>query len=207
MAKRAFDVLFSFIFLFVFSPLLLIVALFVKLSSPGPVFYKGLRVGRNYRLFECYKFRTMFKDADQRLHAIVSENSEKKREWEEFMKLKDDPRITPLGRFLRKSSLDELPQFLNVLKGDLSIVGPRPLAISGSDVKGEIYRFLGPKSDFILSIKPGITGLWQTSGRNHVPLSKRRQMEICYVRKRSFALDLLLVLKTIPAVFSSKGAF
>jgi exopolysaccharide production protein ExoY len=142
----------------------------------------------------------MHKDADLMLKKILQDKS-KLREWESSFKLKKDSRITKLGHFLRKTSLDELPQFWNVLKGDLSVVGPRPVS------KKEALLFLQEKGEIIFTVRPGITGLWQTSGRNNIPYSQRMELEELYVKTRSFKLDLILIAKTIPLMISPKGAF
>lgn len=144
----------------------------------------------------------MYKDADARLHSLLEKNPALKREWEKTHKLKQDPRVTSVGAWLRKTSLDELPQFWNVLKGDLSVVGPRPV------VKAEITRFYGVKAPIILSVRPGLTGIWQVSGRSDTSYETRILLDEHYVNARSFTLDLEIVfLKTLPAVFSSKGAY
>jgi exopolysaccharide production protein ExoY len=200
MRKRFFDIIFSVVAIGVALPFLLFIALAIKATSPGPIFYGATRVGRGGRTFICWKFRTMFQDADARLKMILKD-PELKKEWETFWKLKNDPRITPLGNFLRKTSLDELPQFWNVLKGDLSVVGPRP--VTGE----EIEKFYGDKAKKILSMRPGITGLWQTSGRNLITFDERILLEENYIDKQSFLFDLKLIAKTIPSMISSKGAF
>jgi undecaprenyl-phosphate galactose phosphotransferase len=143
----------------------------------------------------------MFQDADIRLKELLENSPELKKEWETFWKLQNDPRITEFGGFLRRTSLDELPQFWNVLKGDLSVVGPRPVTAD------EIERFYGEKADKILSMRPGITGLWQTSGRNLITFEERVNLEESYIESQSFFYDLKLILKTIPSMFFSKGAF
>ena len=143
----------------------------------------------------------MHKDAEKKLKDLLASDPERKAEWETYWKLKDDPRVTWVGKLLRKSSLDEFPQFWNVLKGDLSVVGPRPVT------SAEIERYYGDKASKILSIRPGITGIWQTSGRNLISFEERVQLEENYVDKHSFLLDLVLIGKTIPSLFYSKGAF
>jgi undecaprenyl-phosphate galactose phosphotransferase len=199
--KRAFDIIFSLSVLILCSPLFLILAFMVRISSKGNVFYYQERIGRNGDHFHCYKFRTMFADADRRLNEILKNDPVKRREWEQKRKLKNDPRITPIGNFLRKTSLDELPQFWNVLKGDLSVVGPRPV------VQDEIITHYGQKADKILSIRPGITGLWQVSGRSDVSYQARIALDEQYVKNRSFFLDLKLVALTIPSMITRKGAY
>ncbi len=199
--KRAFDILFSFCILALGAPIFLILALAVKLTSKGKPFYSHPRVGRGGVPFRCYKFRTMYPDADTRLKDILNQNQKLRDEWEHSQKLKNDPRVTPLGNFLRKTSLDELPQFWNVLRGDLSIVGPRPV------VESELTKHFGVKAGKILSIRPGITGLWQVSGRNDTSYSKRVSMDEKYVDNHSITLDLKLIAKTLPSMIKSKGAY
>lgn len=200
-AKRVFDIFFSMGVICVFSPLFLILAGLIKLSSKGPVFYGAPRVGRGGKVFTCWKLRTMYLDADTRLKHLLDENPEMQQEWDTYFKLKNDPRITPIGKWLRKTSLDEFPQFWNVLKGDLSVVGPRPLT------SYEVTHYLRDKAEKILSIRPGLTGMWQTSGRNLLSYSERVYLEELYVEKQCFALDMILILKTIPQMLFPNGAF
>lgn len=199
--KRLFDIVFATFALLIGSPLFLLLALAVKCSSKGPVFYSHERIGRGGAPFSCFKFRSMYANADERLKTLLYENPELKREWDESHKLKNDPRITPLGAFLRKSSLDELPQFWNVLKGDLSVVGPRPV------VKQEIAKHFGEKAPIILSVRPGLTGIWQVSGRNDMGYTMRIELDELYVDTQSLGLDLKLIAKTIPVILSSRGAY
>lgn len=199
--KRLFDILFSLCFLTVFSPLIALIALLVRCS--GPVFYRSRRVGMGGRVIWILKFRTMCVDAEERLQELLQSNGE---EWRRFQKLKNDPRITPMGRFLRRTSLDELPQFWNVLRGDLSVVGPRPPTIVGDNPMEEIAQLYGHETREILSVRPGITGLWQISGRSQIPFALRKRLERRYVVTRSFWTDLIVIAKTVPAVLFSKGA-
>lgn len=199
--KRIFDILFSLCALLLLSPLLLIIALVVKLTSRGPLFYGHERIGRGGRKFSCYKFRTMHPDADQRLNDLLANDPELRAEWEASHKLKNDPRVTPLGNFLRRTSLDELPQFWNVIRGDLSVVGPRPV------VEKEVVRFLGDRSSKILSVRPGLTCLWQVSGRSNTSYDTRVSMDMHYVRNHSMGMDLRLIAQTIPAMITSRGAY
>lgn len=199
--KRIFDISFSlFVLLFTF-PILLLIAFSIKLTSKGSILYHQERIGRGGKAFKCLKFRTMYSDADKRLKIILEKNPKMKKEWEENFKLKNDPRITFFGRFLRKTSLDELPQFWNVLMGDLSVVGPRPVVID------EIITFYGTRSNKILSIRPGITGMWQVSGRNDTSYHHRILLDEKYVEEHSFILDLKIILKTIPSMIFAKGAY
>lgn len=199
--KRLFDIVFSALFLLAFSPLYLIVGAAVKCSSEGPILYKSRRVGKGGKIFNCFKFRTMYQDAEVRLEEILTSNPKLAEEWAQFDKLRSDPRVTPLGRLLRKTSLDELPQFLNVLKGDLSVVGPRPYDLEAS------ARLIAEEALSIFSVRPGITGIWQVSGRNALSFTDRRQLDVLYAKQHSFWQDMLLVCKTIPVVLRSKGAF
>jgi exopolysaccharide production protein ExoY len=199
--KRLFDLGFSLFVLFLTLPLLLLISLLIVATSKGPIFYVQKRATRGGKLFGCLKFRTMYVRADLMLQKMLKDDPAKKKEWDTYFKLKNDPRVTPVGKFLRKTSLDELPQFINVLKGDLSVVGPRPVVVE------EIVKYFGKKAPKILSVRPGITGVWQVSGRNNISMEERVLIEESYVESRSFWKDILLILKTIPAVFFSKGAY
>lgn len=207
--KRAFDIVFSGAVLVLFSPIFLSIGAAVLITSPGPVIYGSKRLGQAGKAIECYKFRTMYKDADVQLQKLLASNREMQREWEIYQKLKTDPRITPIGRFLRKTSLDELPQFWNVLKGDLSVVGPRPPTLVGppENFLKEIKLVYGDAAWKILTVKPGITGVWQISGRSQISMEERKKMEINYAETRTFWKDLVVICKTIPAVLFSRGAF
>ena len=195
--KRLFDVVFSLSVLILFSPVYLILVLLIFLSSPGSVFYVQERVGINYKKFRCLKFRTMVNNADEMLHDLMAD-PQIRSEFEDNFKLKQDPRITKIGHLLRITSLDEFPQFWNVLKGDMSVVGPRPLVVE------ELPRY-GRYIDKVLTIKPGITGLWQVSGRNDIPYPKRIQMDVYYVSFNNFWMDLWIVIKTIKVVLFPKN--
>lgn len=201
--KRAFDIFFSFTILLLSLPLFLLISLAIWISSKGKgkVVYAHERVGRGGKTFRCFKFRTMYPDADARLKEILEKDPVLKSEWDLYHKLKNDPRVTPIGSFLRKTSLDEFPQFWNVLKGDLSIVGPRPV------VKAEIAKHFGPTAEKILSIRPGLTGIWQISGRSDTSYQKRIEMDMMYVDSHNFWLDLRLIIYTIPCMLFSKGAY
>ncbi|MBH8573386.1 sugar transferase [Nostocaceae cyanobacterium CENA369] len=197
-AKRLFDIAFSLLVLILFFPIYLILALLIALSSEGPIFYVQERVGKNYEPFNCIKFRTMVSNADEVLMQMMETSPQLRQEFESSFKLKQDPRITKIGRFLRITSLDEFPQFWNVLKGDMSVVGPRPL------VAEELPKY-GEHIDQILTIRPGITGLWQVSGRNDIPYPRRVQIDLHYVKFRNFWLDLWIMLKTIDVVVIPKN--
>lgn len=202
--KRGFDILFSLAALIAIFPLLAAITLLVKLSSRGPIFYCSLRIGRKGRLFKFWKFRSMHQNADQRLGLMLEGDPKLKEEWEKYFKLKNDPRLTKIGSFLRKTSMDELPQFWNVLMGDLSVVGPRPYLPREAESIGKI---LGSEMDKMFSVRPGLTGLWQTAGRNNLTFKERVQLEVKYADQRSFWLDLKLIAKTIPLLLFQKGAF
>jgi lipopolysaccharide/colanic/teichoic acid biosynthesis glycosyltransferase len=197
-SKRAFDITFSLVVLALGLPVYLLLALCVYIASPGPVFFSHQRIGRNRRSFGCMKFRTMVLNADKKLQDLLAKSPEMRQEFEETFKLKNDPRVTWVGKFLRVTSLDELPQFINVLKGEMSVVGPRPL------VKDELPRY-GESIDYVLSVKPGVTGLWQVSGRNDVSYEKRVQLDVAYVRKQSLIMDVILVLKTVVVMVLPKN--
>lgn len=199
--KRIFDVVFSSIALVLGLPLFLCIAFGIVCSSRGNIFYSQIRVGRGGKLFRCYKFRTMYPDAESRLQHLLTNHPEFKQEWEKNQKLKQDPRVTPFGNLLRKTSLDELPQFWNVFLGDLSIVGPRPVLAE------EVYKYMGKKAVKILSVRPGITGLWQVLGRSNINYKFRVRLDEKYVLKRTFLLDLLLIIKTIPVMIFCRGAY
>jgi len=201
-AKRLFDIIFSLLVLILFSPVYLILALLIALSSHGPIFYIQERVGKNYQRFNCIKFRTMVSNADEILIQMMETSPQFKQEFQNSFKLKKDPRITTIGKFLRITSLDEFPQFWNVLKGDMSVVGPRPL------VAEELPKY-GCHINQILTIRPGITGLWQVSGRNDIPYPRRVQIDLYYVKFKSFWLDLWIILKTVAVVVIPKdnGAY
>lgn len=199
-AKRLFDIGFSLGVLLLGSPLLLLLAFLVKMTSQGPIFYGSKRVGREGKLFICWKYRTMCLNAEEKLRKALAEDPDLEKEWREKFKLKKDFRVTRVGVFLRKSSLDELPQFWNVLKGDLSVVGPRPVS------QEEVPLFTNLQGEVVFSIRPGITGLWQTAGRNDMSYEERIALEKQYVKTRSFGMDLFLILKTIPVMIFSKGA-
>lgn len=173
----------------------------IRKVSSGPIFYSHERIGRGGKKFRCYKFRTMYEDADARLQELLEANPVLAQEWRTTRKLKNDPRIMPIGKILRKTSLDELPQFWNVLKGDLSIVGPRPL------VACEVVSYLGDKASKILSVRPGLTCIWQVSGRNDVSYDTRILLDEQYIDTQSLLLDLKLIIRTIPSMLFSKGAY
>lgn len=199
-AFRIFDMTLGAIALLAFMPIMALVALAVWVQDGGPVLYRQKRIGRNGRTFVCLKFRSMFVDATDRLQHILSSDPKAQQEWLANHKLKIDPRVTPLGYLLRKSSLDELPQLFNVIIGDMSLVGPRPI------VEAEIKKY-GKYFQHYCSVTPGITGLWQVSGRNDVTYRRRVAMDVAYARSKSLALDVSLLCATIPAVLVRKGSY
>jgi lipopolysaccharide/colanic/teichoic acid biosynthesis glycosyltransferase len=201
-AKRAFDIAFSSFVLIFFSPLYLLLSLLIAISSPGPIFFVQQRIGKNFQPFGCIKFRTMVDNADEMLESLIADSPEMRAEFEDNFKLREDPRVTWIGRFLRLTSLDEFPQFWNVLMGDMSVVGPRPL------VPDELHKY-GNRMEKILTIRPGITGLWQVSGRNDIPYPQRVQMDVYYVNCRNWVMDLWIVVKTIGVILfpRNNGAY
>lgn len=200
-SRRTFDATFALVAIVLTAPISLALILIIRLSSTGPAIYKHRRIGQNGVEFDCLKFRTMVPDADQALTALLQENDSYKREFEESQKLKDDPRVTFVGKFLRKVSLDELPQFWNILKGEMSVVGPRPI------VEDEIVRY-GPDLPIVLSVKPGLTGLWQVSGRNDIDYRERVALDRQYVLSRSFWSDVRIIVKTITVMVKrDSGAY
>ncbi len=197
-AKRLFDIVFSLSVLIFCAPLYLILAGAIACTSSGSIFYIQERVGKNHQHFGCIKFRTMIPDADRVLDEMMARSEDLRQEFSENFKLKEDPRITKIGKFLRTTSLDEFPQFINVLKGEMSVVGPRPL------VPEEIERY-GSAIDRVLTIRPGITGLWQVSGRNDIPYAQRIRIDVSYVKRRNFWLDLYIVLRTVAVMVMPKN--
>lgn len=198
-AKRLLDLALSLAATIVLFVPLLVITLLVKVDSPGPAVYRSPRVGRGGKTFSCMKFRTMYVDAEDRLVDLLAENPALRSEYERYHKLENDPRVTRVGSFLRKYSLDELAQLYNVLRGDMSLVGPRPY------LTREIND-MGTYSDVILQAKPGITGLWQVSGRNELTFGERLELESHYVRNWTIWWDLILMAQTVEAVLSRRGA-
>jgi Undecaprenyl-phosphate galactose phosphotransferase WbaP len=181
-------------------PFSLIIALIIKATSPGPVFYGHVRIGRGGKKFKLLKVRSMVVDADRRVDELLAAHPEYRKEWEENRKIKDDPRITSFGKFLRKTSLDELPQIVNVLRGEMSLVGPRPV----TDEERVNY---GDDFDRIFSVRPGISGLWQVSGRSQTSYTERITFDSYYMQSWSIWLDLWVLYKTIGVVLRGKGAW
>ncbi len=200
--KRILDIIFSLIILIILSPIFIILAILIKLDSKGPVFYKHLRIGYNGKEFYCYKFRSMIKNANETL-TDLQENSLQQNK--AFLKLENDSRITKIGKFIRKYSFDELPQLFNVLKGEMSLVGPRPIVKWELEQIKKIYHNYSYKKRF--KVLPGITGLWQVSGRSLLNDEKRLELDIFYVDNWSLNLDIKILLKTIVVVVFHKGAY
>ncbi|HLL60741.1 MAG TPA: sugar transferase [Candidatus Nitrosocosmicus sp.] len=205
--KRYLDIVFAIILLIIFSPVFLIVAIAIKLDSPGPIFADvPERVGENGKLFKMYKFRSMIVNA----HFLLRNDSEFKKLYEEYklgsFKLRNDPRITRIGKFIRKHSLDEIPQFLNMLKGDMSLVGPRAYYQDELENQQEKYPETKSLVKEVLSVKPGITGLWQVTGRSDINFDKRVAIDAKYVHNISLLQDLIIILKTPGAMLTGKGA-
>jgi Undecaprenyl-phosphate galactose phosphotransferase WbaP len=198
--KRCMDLVAATLGSIVLLPLLFYLAVAVKMSSRGPIVYYHERLGRNNRLFKAWKFRTMFQNSDLVLENYLEDHPELQEEWKRDHKLKFDPRVTRIGRFLRKTSLDELPQLWNVIRGDMSLVGPRPIVTAEIDKYGHYYGLY-------TMVKPGITGLWQVSGRNNTTYDERVQYDAYYVRNWSPWLDMYLLLRTIRIVLFAKGAY
>ncbi|HUI21808.1 MAG TPA: sugar transferase [Methylocella sp.] len=198
--KRIFDLISASITLVVFSPLFLFVVVLLRLTDPGPVIFRHIRVGQGGRRFACLKFRSMVADSEKVLKTLLESDPAARMEWERTQKLANDPRITPVGKFLRQSSLDELPQLFNVIRGDMSLVGPRPI------VPAEVTRY-GDKLGLYLQARPGITGIWQVSGRNDCGYDRRIEMDANYVRNWRFSTDLLILLRTLGAVIARKGSY
>jgi exopolysaccharide production protein ExoY len=198
--KRALDVFGAVAGAVATAPLLLAMAVAIKLQDGGPIFYGHERIGYGGRRFQCWKFRTMATDADERLKAMLATDAAAALEWSTRRKLKNDPRVTKLGRWLRLSSIDELPQLYNVLKGEMSLVGPRPLTLA------ELNEMGSGKKEY-LSARPGLSGLWQVSGRSNTSRADRIELDRRYVKTWSMKADIWIILKTVPAVLSRRGAY
>jgi len=197
-AKRLFDTIGALTLAVLFSPLLLFVSLALA-RDHGPIIYRHSRTGRHGRAFHCLKFRTMVPNAEEVLRNLLHQDAALKAEWMHNQKLRNDPRVTAIGRFLRRTSLDELPQLWNVLKGDMSLVGPRPV------VREEWQRY-GRRLEACLTAKPGVTGLWQVMGRSDSCYRRRVALDSYYVRKRSFLMDCYILLRTVKVVLQGRGA-
>ena len=201
LAKTVFDYSLTAVGTVCISPLLVYIAYRIKKEDPGPVFFAHERIGKDGKPFPCYKFRSMVVNSKEMLEKYLAENSDARAEWERDFKLKDDPRITPIGKVLRRTSLDELPQIFNVLRGEMSLVGPRPV------IQEELDKYYGETAKLYASVKPGITGLWQVSGRSDTTYEERVQMDSWYVRNWSVWLDVMLLWRTVKSVIKCKGAY
>ena len=201
LAKMFFDYTLTAVGTVAISPLLFYIAYRINKEDPGPIFFAHTRIGKDGKAFPCYKFRSMVVNSKEMLEKHLAENPEAKAEWEREFKLKNDPRITPIGQILRKSSLDELPQIFNVLRGEMSLVGPRPV------VQEELDKYYGTAVKEYCSVKPGITGLWQVSGRSDVDYPERVAMDVEYVRTRNLWKDIVILYKTFDVVLNKKGAY
>lgn len=197
--KRAFDFIVALAAIVAISPLLLIISAIVYLGDPGPVIYGQLRIGKNGKAFKMWKFRSMYKNADKMIDQLTDEQ---RQQYITEFKIDNDPRITPVGNFLRKTSLDELPQLFNVLCNDMSLVGPRPL------IESEIQTYYADMFDTLLSVKPGVTGYWQAYARNNATYQsgQRQQMEMYYVNHASIMLDIKILFRTVASVLRRDGA-
>ncbi len=184
----------------VLIPVFFILMILTKLTSRGPIFYGHKRVGKNGKEFKCWKFRSMCIDADKKLEEILATNPQMRAEWEKDRKFTNDPRVTKIGKILRKTSIDEIPQFFNILVGEMSFVGPRPVT------KPELEKY-GKKSDFILTVQPGLSGFWQISGRSDTGYEERITLDSYYIHNWSVWLDIWIIIKTVYVVIKGKGAY
>jgi Undecaprenyl-phosphate galactose phosphotransferase WbaP len=198
--KRVIDVALCLIGGLILSPFLLLACLLIKLDSRGPAFYGHGRLGLNGEPFVAWKFRTMVRDSDAALEKILASDPEKRLEWEANHKLRDDPRITRMGRFLRRTSLDELPQIWNVIKGEMSLIGPRPI------VEAEVPKY-GIHYKLFSSVKPGMSGLWQVSGRSDIDYAERVALDVYYIQSWSLWLDIHILFRTVAVVLWGRGAY
>jgi Undecaprenyl-phosphate galactose phosphotransferase WbaP len=199
-AKRAMDLAMTIPVLILASPLLMAIYALLKIFDPGPALFTQQRIGRDGQIFLVYKFRTMRIDAAERLVHLLANDPKAAAEWAEFQKLRNDPRVTLLGRILRKSSLDELPQLLNIMRGEMSVIGPRPVTAA------EMQRY-GADVPFYTAVRPGVLGLWQVKGRNSLTYPQRVAYDVQYVKTWSVWLDIKIALMAIPVVLLGKGAY
>ena len=198
--KRFMDIIGATVGVILLIPITIIIYILKKVhKEEGPIFYEQLRIGKGGKQFRIYKYRTMVMNADEKLWEYLNSNEEAKKEYEKYKKLKDDPRITPVGKILRKTSLDEFPQFINVLKGEMSMVGPRPY------LHREI-KDMGDNYNKIISVKPGITGYWQVNGRSEIDFKQRTDMDVAYINDKNTWFDIKLVIKTVLKIFKKDGA-
>lgn len=199
--KRVFDIISIVVILALFWWVMIIVSIGIKMSSPGPLVFGHRRIGRSGKSFKCYKFRSMVPNSQEVLNDLLARDPEARAEWARDFKLKNDPRITRIGKFIRKTSVDELPQLWNVLVGDMSIVGPRPV------VRKELALYYGHGRRHYLSVRPGLTGLWQVSGRNDMDYEERVALDRKYVQTWNVFSDFMIVMRTVGVIFAKKGAY
>lgn len=199
--KRVMDLVFVLPVLIFTSPLLMLIYALIKTFDPGPALFTQLRVGRNGEQFIVYKFRTMRVDAEERLQHLLKNDPRAAAEWAQYQKLRNDPRVTVIGRLLRKSSLDELPQLLNILRGEMSVIGPRPVTVT------EVQQRYGAAYPYYIAVRPGVLGLWQVKGRNSLTYPERIAFDVQYVKTWSVWQDFKIVLMAIPVVLLAKGAY
>ena len=198
--KRILDIIGGLIGVIILIPLTIVIYISnLLVNDKGPVFYKQKRIGKNGKIFTMYKYRSMIVDADKKLNKYLRENEKAKKEYQEYKKLKEDPRLTKVGKFLRKTSIDEFPQFINVLKGDMSLVGPRPYLRREKKEMGRYYNY-------IIKCKPGITGYWQVSGRSNVNFQGRLRMDLEYINNSNLKTDCKLLKDTILKTIEKEGA-
>ena len=202
LGKRVMDIVLSISMLIALLPLYTMIAILIKMHDGGTVFFKQRRIGVDGQEFYCYKFRTMVANAEDRLAAVLANDPVAAEEWRQFKKLKNDPRVTSLGRFIRKTSLDELPQLINILRGEMSVIGPRTIT------RAEAPDY-GSPADFSVycSVRPGVLGLWQISGRSDTGFDRRVKLDVKYVREWSLMADIAILFKSVPAVLFGKGAY
>ena len=199
--KTAFDYILTLVGAVFIIPLFFYIAYRIKKEDPGPVFFAHTRIGKDGKPFPCYKFRRMVVNSQEMLQKYLVKNPAAREEWERDFKLKDDPRVTPIGKFLRSTSLDELPQIFNVLRGEMSLVGPRPV------IQEELDKYYGETAKLYCTVKPGITGLWQVSGRSDIGYDERVALDATYIKYRSMWGDIVILWKTIGVVLMKKGAY
>lgn len=200
MLTRTIDVTIALAAVLLLLPLLVLLIVTLKLTSRGPILFAHPRIGKGGQVFPCYKFRSMVVNSSEVLERHLAECPQARAEWQRDHKLRNDPRVTPIGRLLRRTSLDEVPQIFNVLRGEMSLVGPRPI------VAGEIFRYRQYIFDY-MSVKPGITGLWQISGRNNTTYRRRVALDTAYARSRNVAFDIAIMARTVPAVLLGSGCY